>query len=159
LKTVVVYYSRSGNTKMIAELIGAQLGADLEELIDTQRRAGMLGFLRSGRDAVKERTTQLAPLQHRLEDYDLIIVGTPVWAGHCTPAVRTFLQSHDFSGKRVALFCTMSSRGAEEVCAAMRNLLSGTEVIGHLGVAMKRATKDQIEKKVTQWAAQWKDRE
>jgi flavodoxin len=158
LKSLVVYYSRSGNTKRVAEMMARELKADLQELVDKRGRGGLLGFLRAGRDAMKKRITELEPLSQSPNDYDLILVGTPVWTSNPAPAVRAFLQSHDLSGKKVALFCTMSARGGEEALAGMKGLLVGVEVVAQLDIAMKKETEDQIEEKVIQWTAQWKDR-
>jgi len=154
MKTLVVYYSRSGHTRRVAEMIARKIGADLQELVDRRARGGLVGWLRSGRDAVKENETELSPLDHRPEDYDLVAVGTPVWASHPAPAVRTFLRSYDLSGKRVALFCTMNARGGEETCAIMKELLSDGEPAGTLAVAMKKRSAGQLEQRVNEWAAQ-----
>ncbi len=156
MKTLVVFYSRSGNTRRIGEMIAKPLEADIEELVDKKGRVGMLGFLRAGRDAMKRKTTELEPLKCQPGDYQLIVVGTPVWASNPVPAVRTFLQSHDLSGKKVALFCTMNARGGEEACATLRDLIAGAEVVGYLAVAMKKESLDDIEDKVTRWATQLK---
>lgn len=156
MKTLVVFYSRSGNTRRIAEMIARHLDADIQELVDKKGRAGMLGLLRAGRDAVKKKTTDLEALTYRPGDYQLIVVGTPVWASNPAPAVRSFLQSHDLSGKKVALFCTMNARGGEQACVILKDLIRGGEVVGHLAVAMKKQSQDQVEEKVIQWAAQLK---
>lgn len=156
MKSLVLFYSRSGNTRRVAEMIARQLEADIQELVDKKGRAGMLGFLRAGRDAMKKKTTELESLKYQPGDYQLIVVGTPVWASNPAPAVSTFLQSHELSGKKVALFCTMNARGGKEACATLRELIRGGEVVGHLAVAMKKASQDQIEEKVTQWTAQLK---
>jgi flavodoxin len=155
VKTLVVYYSRSGNTKKVAGMIARQLGADLEELVDLKGRAGLLGWLRAGRDAMKDRTTDLGPLGHDPGDYDVIVVGSPVWAAHPAPAVNTFLNSQDLSGKQVALFCTMAGNGGEETCANMKSILRGAEVAEPLIVTMRKRTEAEIDKQVTRWAARW----
>lgn len=137
-------------------MIAKRLEADIQELVDKKGRAGMLGFLRAARDAMKKQTTELEPLKYQPGDYQLIVVGTPVWASNPAPAVRTFLQSHDLSGKKVALFCTMNAQGGEQACATLKDVIQGAEVVGHLAVAMKKTSQNQIEEKVTQWAAQLK---
>jgi flavodoxin len=158
VKSLVVYYSRSGNTRRVAEMIARQLGADLQELVDTIGRHGIMSWLRAGRDAMKERMTKLEPLQHQPGDYDYIVVGSPVWAMHPCPAVRTFLSSNDLKGKKVALFCTMNARGGEEACGLMKELISGGQVVGTLAVAMKKQTEEQIEERVNQWISGWRNR-
>ncbi len=155
MKSLVVFYSRTGNTKRVAEMIAGEMKADLQELVDKKGRKGPIALLRAGRDAMKEKTTELEPLRHHPGDYDLILVGTPVWASHPAPAARTFLQSGDLSGKKVALFCTMSSKGWEETFEIMKGLLTGVDVAGQLAIAMKKESEDNIKEKVTQWVATW----
>ena len=159
MKALVVYYSRTGNTKQVAEMIAGELKADLEELVDKKGRRGLLGYLRSGRDAVRDKTTELKPLQRQSSDYDLIFVGTPVWASRPAPAVRAFLESQDLSGKKVALFCTMASRGEEATFSTMRTLFPQAEVAGQLAVAMKKENRSQIEERVAQWVTPWKSKD
>lgn len=156
MKALVVFYSRTGHTKRIAAMIAELLKADIEELVDKRGRRGLMGFLRGGWDAMKQRSTELEPLNHRPGDYDLIFVGTPVWASRPAPAVRTFLESQDLRGKKVALFCTMSGGGEEATFATMKALLSGAEVVGQLALVMKKEVQGQIEEKVNQWVVSWK---
>ena len=158
MKALVVYYSRTGNTKRVAEMIAGALKADLEELVDKRGREGFLGYLRSGRDAIRDKTTELKSLQHQPGDYDLIFGGTPVWASRPAPAVRAFLESQDLSGKKAALFCTMASRGEETTLSTMRSLLPQAELVGQLAVAMRKENRSQIEERVAQWVTPWKSK-
>lgn len=100
---LVVYYSRTGNTKKVAEKMAEVLKCDLDEIQDQKNRSGIFGWLRGGVDAFNRRLTQI---RHEKDPkkYDLVIIGTPVWAGTMTPAVRTYLEQNEF--KKVAFFCT-----------------------------------------------------
>ena len=60
MKTLVIYYSRTGNTKFATETIAAELGADIEEVIDLKNRQGRLAFLSAGRDAISGKETKIA---------------------------------------------------------------------------------------------------
>lgn len=109
MKTLVVYYSRTGNTKKVADELAAALKADVEELKDGKNRGGPIGFLLAGREAMRKTPVDLQPLAHDPAAYDLVVVGSPIWANAiCTP-VRTFLAQHRTSLKRVAWFCTSGS--------------------------------------------------
>ncbi len=109
LKTLVVYYSRTGNTKQIGDELAAALSADVEELRDGKNRKGPIGFLRSGIEAKRNTPVQLEALAHNPAEYDVVVVGSPIWAnGVCTP-VRTFLAQHKHELKRTAWFCTSGS--------------------------------------------------
>jgi len=65
MKTLVVYYSLSGNTKFAAETIAAELGADIVEIVDLKKRQGKLAFLSNGRDAGRGKETEIASSRHR----------------------------------------------------------------------------------------------
>ena len=59
MKMLVVFYSRTGNTRKVAEELEKVLECDMEEIIDTKNRSGSLGYLRSGRDAMNRKLTVL----------------------------------------------------------------------------------------------------
>jgi flavodoxin len=79
------------------------LSADLEELIDLKNRKRIIGWLKSGRDAMKKNLTDVYS-EKNPSKYDLVVIGTPTWAGTITPAIRTYLTKNKF--KKVAFFCT-----------------------------------------------------
>ncbi|MEM3421420.1 MAG: flavodoxin [Candidatus Hadarchaeum sp.] len=137
MKILVACYSRTGTTKAVGEAIARELGADFEHIIDLKRRTGLppFRFLIAGRDAMRKRTTNIK-FEKSAEDYDLIVIGTPVWAGNITPAVRTYLNIQKLEGKRVAFFCT-DGGGHEKVFAEMRALVPKSAVVGTLGIPSK----------------------
>jgi flavodoxin len=104
MKILVVSYSRSGNTKKIAEQIAKKLDADFDEVIDMKdRHRKIIGWLIAGKDAMAKEKTEIKYKKDPTE-YDLVIVGTPIWAWTMTPAIRTYLTENKFS--EVAFFCT-----------------------------------------------------
>jgi flavodoxin len=111
-KILLVYYSRSGTTRKFAEAVAARLKCDTEEIQDVRSRKGLFGWLRSGREAMRK---VLPPIRETTRDptaYDIVIVGSPVWASTMASPVRTWLDRQ--KGKiinTVALFCT--SGGAD----------------------------------------------
>ncbi len=104
-KILVVFYSRTGNTKKLAEKIARKLDADIEEIIDKKSRKGILGYVFGGRDAFRKSTTEII-FKKDPEKYRLVVIGTPVWAGTVVPAVRTYLIENKSKLKKVAFFCT-----------------------------------------------------
>lgn len=69
MKTLVVFYSRTGNAKFAAETIASELVADIEEIVDLKKRQGALAFMSDGRDAMRGAETEIAPNKknaHRL---------------------------------------------------------------------------------------------
>ena len=59
MKTLIVYYSRTGLTKKIATHISETLKADIDEIIDTKKRSGAIGYMSGGRDAMKGSLTNI----------------------------------------------------------------------------------------------------
>jgi flavodoxin len=111
MKTLVVYYSRSGNTKKIAEALSNKIKCDIEEIIDTKKRKGIIGWLISGRDAHSKKLTSIKEINKDPAKYDLVAIGTPVWAALMAPAVRTYINENKGKFKKVAFFCTCGSSG------------------------------------------------
>lgn len=121
-RALVAYYSRSGNTRRVAEVIAAELGADLEPITDRTERHGLLGYLRAARDAIRGRGTAIGEPVHNPATYDLVVVGTPVWASAVTPAIRTYLARHAGRLPDAALFLTHGGTGRERVFSQMTAL-------------------------------------
>jgi len=154
VKTLVVYYSRSGNTRKIAEELASVLKADVQELKDGKSRNGPIGFLMAGREAMKKTPVELQPLAHDPAAYDAVVVGTPVWASTVCSPVRTFLEQNRSSLKKVAWFCTSGGEdptGAEKAFAAMTEA-SGATPAATLGLG-RVALKNDHAQKVSAFAA------
>ncbi len=115
MKSLVVFYSKTGITKKVAENIKEILNCDIEEVVDLKKRSGILGFIISGRDAALEKLTEIKKLTKNISQYEHIIIGTPVWAGNITPAIRTFVESYSRLFKNVSFFCTMRITGDKKV--------------------------------------------
>jgi len=114
MKTLIVYYSRTGATKKLAGFLAEKLGAESEEIKDTVKRAGVTGYLLAGRDASLRRLTKLETIKNNPADFDLVIIGTPIWAFNMSAPIRTYLTEQKDKFKRVAFFCTMGGSGDEK---------------------------------------------
>jgi flavodoxin len=156
MKSLVVYYTRTGKTKSVAETIATQLGADLEEIVDLKKRQGKIGWMLSGKDATRKSLTDIAPPTKNPADYELVVIGTPIWAWSPTPAIRTYIGKFDFSGKKVALFYTFDSdmkQAAEKTKALLPNALITSE----LPLASPLGNKEETDKKIAAWCSSLKE--
>lgn len=150
LKTLIVYYSRTGNARFVAETIAVEMGADVEEIIDQKKRSGILGFIRGGSDARSGKGTEIAPTQKSPADYDLIIFGSPIWASNPTPAITTYLRKNDLAGKKVAVFFTQGGKkqvGVDQTKALMPN----SNCISVLSLTNPSNKKEESEKQIKEW--------
>lgn len=108
-----VYYSRTGKTRRTMTAVAQSLDAELVELTDGVKRQGPIGCLRSCFDAVRRSTRFLVGFRpnRKVREYDLVVVGTPVWAGRCCSVVREFLKKYGRDCRQIAYLVT---RGIEE---------------------------------------------
>ena len=150
MKTLVVYYSRTGVTRKVAEAIQKELGCDLEEIIDRKDRKGPLGFIVSCKDAALKKETDIQPPAKNPQDYDLVIIGTPVWAGTMSCAVRTYVGKNKEAFRRVALFCTAGSSGIQPTFNHLE-ALCGKSPVAVLGLMTKEVAKEQFRDKVSEF--------
>jgi len=152
-KILVVYYSRTGNTKRVAEDIAASLKADIEEIVDIRDRSGFMGYMKAGRDAMKARLTEIGQMQKDPADYDVVIIGTPIWAWSMTPAVRTYMVKYKSAIKQAAFFTTAGGSKPDKIVKAMEELL-GMKPLGTVGFVQKEfksANKEIYDKKIVEF--------
>jgi flavodoxin len=152
MKSLVVYYSRTGKTRFVAQTIAAELGADLEEIVDLKKREGKLGWISGGRDAMQKKQTEIAPTTRATCDYELIVLGTPIWAWSPTPALRTFVARNILEGRRVAVFYTFDS-DPKQASEKIFELLPNVEVIGELPLKDPSQDKADTERKIAEWCS------
>ncbi len=142
MKTLVVYYSRTGVTRKVAEEIAGLLGADLEEIVDTKGRKGVLGWFGGVKDALRKKSLPIGPIRCDPGEYDLVLIGTPVWAGTMATAVRTYLTEFASNIRRAAFFCTMHSSDPSNTFRDMQRLC-GKPPAGTLAFRQKNVEKDE----------------
>ncbi len=133
MKALVVYYSFESNTRLIAHAIAEATGADLLEL-KPKKEIGTHGFMKyvwGGRQVVLKRKPALLPLEKHPQDYDLLFIGTPVWAYSYSPPIRTFFSTANLSGKKIALFCCHGG-DKRRTLEKMRESLSGNDIVGEI---------------------------
>lgn len=127
-KVLTVYFSRTGVTRKIADEIRARCGGELEPIEDVRGRSGILGYFRSAREALKRSAAEIRPGKLHPGDFDLVILGTPVWAGHLSSPMRAYVTAHKGEFKHVAFFCTLGGSGAANVLAEMAALCERSPV-------------------------------
>ena len=118
-KTLVVYYSASGNTERVAKDIAEAAGADLFEIVPTEVYTSEdLNWTNSDSRVSREHDDESlrdVPLTTTevpdWDSYDTVFIGYPIWWGIAAWPVDTFVKNNDFSGKTVIPFATSSSSG------------------------------------------------
>ena len=105
-----IYYSFSGNTRRAMKEIAEALDAEIVAIDDGADRNGFLGFMSAGRDAMRRSTAPLKPFKtdKPIEEYKMVIVGSPVWAGRCSSPIRGLLKRRGLEMSRVSYVITRS---------------------------------------------------
>ena len=150
MKTLIVYYSRTGVTKKVAEILKQKLNCDIEEIIDTKDRKGPIGYMMGGRDAIKEYLTEIKPIAKNPADYELVIIGTPVWASNMAPAVRAYITEQKDKIKKVALLATYGGSGFEKTFKRLEDLV-GVQSVATLGLKTTEVSQNKTEEKINEF--------
>ena len=139
-KALVLYYSQTGNTKVVAEEIANRFGADIEaiECVNPYDPDFHATIERCKEEQAQGVLPEINPVQADLSQYDLIFIGFPVWFGTYAPPIATWLKDVDLSGKKVALFCTFGSGGLESSLNAFIDCQPNAVVFGSYGVRAAR---------------------
>jgi len=143
MKSLIVYHSETGNTKRVAEYIHEKSDSDILEL-KPEKKYSKIGMYTSGlKKAVMQQKEDIDISEIDLSAYDAIVIGTPVWGGHPTPAINAGLEIiKDGTGRKAVVFATY--RGSEgETLNILRKRLeeSGMDVLGAYGF-FEKETKD-----------------
>ena len=153
MKTLIVYYSFSGNTKRIAEMIQKELGCDVAQIDTVTPYTGNYNaVVKQGKDEVNcGFMPEIKPLCVNPDDYDTIVIGTPVWWYTYAPAVKTFLENTDFSGKTVYPYAT-NGGWIGHTFEDFKSACGGAEVKHGLNIRFDESTLRTPETDIISWA-------
>lgn len=119
IKILIVYYSKTGKTKEIAHTIASELAEGNEVKLRRVRmkdeRNLLATYLVDTKKAIRREKPEIEVIDYDHKEYDLILIGTPVWSANPVPAINTYLDRSDFRNKKVALFVTLRMMGGEKV--------------------------------------------
>ena len=153
MKILTVYYSLDGNTQLIAEQIKSAVNGDILRLkpVHDNNKKGLFKLLSGGRQVFKNEKPELEPFDINPAEYDLIFIGTPVWAGSFAPALNTFLAENSIQNKNIALFCC-SRGGKGKVFIKLHDILRDNNIIGETEfLSPVKSDPKEVNAKVSSW--------
>ena len=149
-KKLVAFFSASGTTRKIAEMI-AEVGdfslyeITPKELYTSDDLNWMNKKSRSSMEmSDKKIRPQITDTDAHIKEYDTIILGFPIWWYVAPTIVNTFLEKYDFSGKKIVLFATSGGSGFGNTVKELKPSAPGAEIVE--GKLLNRANKQEIEK-------------
>ncbi len=130
MKLLIVYYSLEGSTRTIAEEMARVSGGDLLEIHPVKEFPSQSGwkYVVGGFYSTMRRPCPIQDYDVDLEKYDLIVIGTPVWAYNPSPPIVTFMKDPDLKGKKIALFCTHGG-GPKSAMDVMKSYFNPEQIV------------------------------
>ncbi len=147
-KKLVAFFSASGTTKKVAEMIAAEAGADLYEITPKElyTRADLDWMNKKSRSSIEMSDKKIRPeivdTPVDISAYDEIILGFPIWWYVAPTVVNTFLEAHDFSGKKIVLFATSGGSGFGNTVSELQPSAPGAVITE--GKLLNRASKQAV---------------
>ena len=147
---LIVYYSRSGTSRIVADTLKEQLACNIEGIHSTKDREGFLGVLTCVFDQLLNRDDTLQPLEKNPNNYNPVILVSPVWVGKLASPARTFIKQTRLDGKDIYLMLTYngSLSGDKEKAIAEEITAQGGILKGIYKIITKEKTEDEIKKEV-----------
>lgn len=123
MKVLVAYYSRTNITEKLAQEIAKKCDADTERITTDVNYSGKIGYARAGKDAMIEKKIDINPLKHDPADYDIVYIGTPVWASKAASPVVSYIRQNEGKFKNVRFFATAGKSGFEQTFSQMEKFV------------------------------------
>jgi len=138
MKTLILFYSYSGNTREIANKKAIELNADIEEIFDVKRP----NWFNGSWYAMKRCKTPIKPLNSNLNDYDTIILMSPIWASSPMSALNSVIDMLP-SGKEIQVMMVTGGGNSKDSKDKTIEFIKekGCEVVSYVDISAKRKNK------------------
>lgn len=149
--TLIVYFSWSGHTRTVANIIHELTGSRMVEIEVEEPYSDVYNEVtaRARHELDNDIRPALVTRVENMADYDTLIVGTPIWSSRLAPPVKSFLASYDLSGKKILPFCTHGGSGTAQSVNNMREVCPDAEFLRPLAVSGSQAASSRSA--VEQW--------
>jgi len=146
MKSLVVYYSLTGKTRLVAQAIAESLNAALVEIEERRPIPMPFVYMSGSFAALLNRGSKINPIDVDLKQYERIFIGSPIWASRPTPALNSFIHQTNFEGRSVIPFFTMGGDNAEKALANMMAKIERRQgkVVGSFAITSSGVSDEQI---------------
>lgn len=156
-KKLVAYFSASGVTAKVADMLADAIGADIHEIQPKvpYTKADLNWMDKNSRSSIemadKKIRPEIAESNVRIEEYDVVFLGFPIWWYVAPTIINTFLEKYDFSGKKIVLFATSGGskfgKTVEELKVSVADnveIIEGKLLNGRQSIATVKAWTDAL---------------
>ncbi len=155
-KILIIYYSRTGFTSTVANEIANSCGADLESIRDIRRRFDGKSYLRLVFEAAMHSDTLIRRVRYAPDNYDVVVIGTPIWCWNVSNPIRTYIKIHRHQFKRIAFFFTYGGSGQVKIFQDLEKL-AGQTPIARLAVKDSDIKNERQHEEVKEFTAKLKN--
>jgi flavodoxin len=161
MRTLVVYFSFEGNTRLIAQKIAETISADTIELKTSKQypKKGLGKFFWGGKSVLFGEMPQLLNQPIDMNPYDRILIGTPVWAGSFAPPIKSFINQYKIAGKQIALFACHGGGGAAKCFANFKKALSDNTFVSEIDFVEPKRKPEENSSKAIRWAKELEEKQ
>ena len=149
-----VGYIEKGNTMILAEMIANKTGAELFEVKPEKKYPADYDTCIDVAKREQNQKARPAILEDKdISDYDTIFFGYPVWWGDIPMCMYTFVEAHDWSGKKIIPFCTHEGSAAGRTEGTLKRTMKGAEVLKPLAIrgAVAQNRRSEADKEISGW--------
>ncbi len=150
MKSLIAYYSRTNITKKLAEEIAGKVNGDIEEIVPKVNYQGKIGYARGGKDAITEKIIDIEPLKYDPQDYDVVYLGTPVWASKASTPLISYIKENEGKFSDVKFFVTAGGSGLDSTLQQMEKYVS-KRPLSTLALTTKEVKKNLYEDRMAEF--------
>jgi len=146
MTSLVIYYSMTGKTRLVAEAIAEALNAALVEITERRPIPWPLIYLSGALAALMNRGREINPIHVDLKQYERIFIGSPIWASRPVPAINSFIYHANFEGRSVIPFFSMGGTAPEKALANITAKIEKSQgkVVGSFAITSNRVSDGEI---------------
>lgn len=152
MKKLVLYCSYDGNTEYICKYLANKINADIKEIVPKEKFTNVFSkYLKGGKQVVTKQTPEIEDIDIKIDNYDLIIIGTPVWASNYVPPIRTFITKYNIKNKKMAFISTYKG-GPGKSLENLENVFSKkNKILGTIGIDSVLNQKEYAQGLIDNW--------
>ena len=147
MKSLVVYYSLTDKTKLVAQVIAETLNATLVEIRETKpKKMGPSLYAIGGFEATTNKGSEINPIDVDLKQHETIFIGSPIWNSRPAPAANSFIYQTNFEGRSVIPFFTMAGDNSDKALANITTKIEKSQgkVTGSFAITSYKVSDEEI---------------
>lgn len=153
-KAMVLFYSFEGSTKEVGQYLSRELVIPYEEIrpVKDLNSKGFIKYIVGGGQVIRKKKPELMEIKAKLENYDTVFLGSPIWAGSFTPAIRTLLESGALKDKNIAFFYTSKGGPGKAESKIEEQININNKLVAIYGLANVENEFEDLKEGLLNWA-------